>query len=195
MDESNYYGVNFWYNELEKHGDTQEYGVDYYAYKIFNRLILRLSDIPNGYIVVMGTHNCVSFDLLCSVFGYDRCIGFDIANPTNHPCVRVGNIMSVNDNIPIAFVHNDIGNFSFTPYAKLYAQQWAAKNVVPGGYFLGRNNLNSAKLPLETLMERYGFLNTNLLSMTGLVDLTTIDHSVIEGHMLSKKTGFREWHQ
>ena len=155
---------------------------------------MNLTDIPdNGYIVVMGTHNCVSFNLLCEHFGKDRCVGYDIANPTNHPCVKVKNILEVNDNIPISFVHNDIGNYGFTPTAKFYAQQWAANNVVEGGYFLGRNNLNRAKLPIEQYMERLGFLNTNMLALTGVFNLSNIAYRELEGHMISKKVGIRHY--
>jgi len=196
INESKYYDVDFWYTQIDKHGgNVHDYGKQYYAYQLFEKLVAKLTDMPDeGYIVVLGTHNCVSFDLLCSTFGKDRCIGFDIANPTNHPQVRVDNILNVIEDLPIAFVHNDVGNFSFTPIAKLHAQIWAAKNVVPGGYFLGRNNYNKAKLPLEHVMERHGFTNANLSTLTGIVDLKDIATDVIEGHMLSKKTGMKEYY-
>ena len=194
MEETDFYSENFWFSQIDQHGDVADYGKDYYAYKFFENIILQLSDIPdNGYILVMGTHNCVSFNLLCDHFGKDRCIGYDIANPTNHPCVKVKNILEVTDNIPISFVHNDIGNYGFTPTAKFHAQQWAAKNVVNGGYFLGRNNLNRAKLPIEQYMERLGFLNMNMLALTGVFDLSTIAHRELEGHMISKKIGMRQY--
>ena len=195
LNEAQYYDIDYWYNRIAEHGNNvYNYDYRYYAYQLFEKLILKLTDIPNGYIVVLGTHNCVSFDLLCSRFGQDRCIGYDMANPTNHPSVRVGNVLNLTDEIPIAFVHNDIGNFSLTPLAKLHAQRWAARNVVAGGYFLGRNNLNSAKFPLESMMEQYGFINSNLLSLTGLVDLSTVDSPTLEGHMISKRVGYREFY-
>lgn len=194
MTEINYYSKQFWFDEIEKHGDVADYGQDYYAYKFFENIILKLTDIPkNGYIVVLGTHKCVSFNLLCEFYGKDRCIGFDIANPTNHPCVRTTNILEVTENLPISFVHNDIGNYGFTPVAKFYAQQWAAQNVVEGGYFLGRNNLNKARIPIEQYMERTGFLNLNMLALTGIFDLKNITYRELEGHMLSKKVGVRNY--
>ena len=188
-----YYDVNYWYHEIHKHGNNVfNYDQRYYAYILFEKLICQLTDLPEGYIVVLGTHNCISFNLLCDHFGQDRCIGYDIANPTGHKKVITGNILELSHEIPIAFVHNDIGNFSLTPLAKLHAQRWAAHNVVQGGYFLGRNNLNAAKFPLEPLMERYGFINSNLLSLTGLINLSDLDNSSLEGHMISKKVTFRK---
>ena len=190
MFESDFYSIDFWFNQIEKHGgEVNNYGSNYYAYKIFEQLICKLTDIPDGFIVVLGTHNCVSFNLLCEHFGKDRCIGYDIANPTNHPNIKIKNILDLtnNDSLPIAFVHNDIGNFTYTPLAKLHAQMWAASNVVPGGYFLGRNDLNCQKIPLENLMQRQGFINTDLIALTGIVNLSNIQIDALDGHMLSKK--------
>lgn len=194
MKESKYYSKEFWFKDLIKHGIT-DYNESYWAYVMFKEIILKLNDIPdNGYIVVLGTNKCVSFDLLCKHFGYDRCIGYDIDNPTNHPNVRVKNILDLDEDYPIAFCYNDIGSFQYTPLAKLHAQQWGAKNVIDGGYFLGRNNLNISKFPLEQHMERFGFLNTQLLTLTGIFDLSKLDTKEVEGHMLSKKTGVRKYY-
>ena len=160
-EESKYYDKNFWFESLDKHNHQQDvngYGKEYYAYKIFELLITKLTDIPStGNIVVMGTNRCESFDLLCKRFGNERCIGLDIANPTNHPRVIVQDCSDISKlpDIPIAFVHNDIGSFPLTPKLKYDVQIWAAKQVVDGGYFLSRNNLNSAKFELENLMSSH----------------------------------------
>lgn len=194
MQENKFYTEDFWFSNLEKHG-IEKYDETYWAYTMFNEIILKLKDIPeDGYIVVLGTNNCISFDLLCKHFGYDRCIGYDIANPTNHSNVIVKNILEVDAEYPIAFCYNDIGNFELTPTAKLYAQQWGAKNVVNGGYFLGRNNFNAAKFPLEEHMERFGFLNTQLQTLTGIFNLSKLPERELEGHMLSKKIGIRKYY-
>ena len=66
---------------------------------------MKLEDIPKeGKILILGTHNCYTFDKLCKHFGYDRCIGYDLHNPDNHPRVIVKNGMDLceEDNIPIA---------------------------------------------------------------------------------------------
>lgn len=193
MHEKQYYNENFWFLNTDQHNQNQDvagYGVDYYAYKIFQNLIIKINDIPKeGNIVVMGTNRCVSFDLLCQHFGYDRCVGFDIANPTNHPRVITQDCSDISKlpDIPIAFVHNDIGSFPLTPELKYNIQLWAARQTIDGGYFLSRNNLNSAKFNLENLMSDNGFYNTQFDCLKGLVDLSMLDNKTIEGHMLSKK--------
>jgi hypothetical protein len=103
------------------------------------------------------------------------------------------NVLELNEDYPIAFCYNDIGNFELTPLAKLHAQNWGSRNMVNGGYFLGKNNLNSAKFPLEEQMERFGFLNTQLLTLTGIFNLSKLSNREIEGHMISKKTGIRKY--
>ena len=50
-----------------------------------------------GKILILGTHNCYTFDKLCKYFGYDRCIGYDLHNPTNHPNVVIKNCMKLDD--------------------------------------------------------------------------------------------------
>ena len=142
MIEADYYNKEYWYDNPEEHSDVDNYGENYYAYQIYEKMILNL-DIPEeGYIVLMGTNRCVSFDLLCNYFGNDRCIGFDIHNPENHPRVVVKDCMTLSevDDLPIAFCHNDLGSFPTTPELKIYGQKWAARNIIKGGYFLGRNN-------------------------------------------------------
>ena len=55
---------------------------------------MKLKDLPKeGKILVLGTHNCYTFDKLCKYFGYDRCIGYDLHNPKNHPNVIIKNCM------------------------------------------------------------------------------------------------------
>jgi len=190
MKESDYYNEKFWFEQVHLHGDVENYSESYYACKIYEDLIFKLTDIPKcGFILLMGTNNCVGFDMLCEFFGRDRCVGFDIANPKNHDRVRIKNALdlSTKDNFDLAFVHNDIGSFPITPIAKWAAQDWAAKNVVPGGYFLGRNNFNVAKYPLEQHLDRLGFTNTHLLGLQGFIDCSRLNNEVVEGHMISKR--------
>ena len=189
-DEIKYYSEDYWYNNPQEHEDVSNYDENYYAYKIYENLILKLPDVPKyGYIVLLGTNKCVSFNLLCDFFGEERCIGYDIANPTNHPRVVIKdcNALTEEDNIPIAFCHNDLGSFPTTPQLKINGQKWAASNIVEGGYFLGRNNLNAAKFKSEELMESLGFSNYNFNYLNKIYDLSSLDSSCIEGHMLSQR--------
>ncbi len=199
MSEKKYYSEKFWFSNTDEHNHNQDvhgYGKNYYAYKIFDHIITKIRDIPDfGSIVVMGTNRCISFDLLCGHFGYERCVGFDIANPTNHPRVIVqdcSDILKLPD-FPIAFIHNDIGSFPLTPELKYNIQNWAANNIVEGGYFLSRNNLNSAKYPLEEDLRKKGFYNTQFESLHAFLDLSSLDEKTIEGHMLSKKVTREIW--
>ena len=192
-DEKQFYNAEFWFNNLEEHNHQQEingYGEDYYVYKLYENLVKKIKNIPDeGYIVVLGSNRCVSFNLLCDYFGSERCIGYDIHNPAGHPRVRVMDCSNLSDehNIPIAFVHNDMGSFPLTPKLKLHSQKWALKNMVEGGYFLSRNNLNSAKYDLESLMVENSLFNIQLESLKDFVDLSMLDKKTIEGHMICKK--------
>ena len=189
-EEQKFYSQSYWYDNPLEHDDVSNYDENYYVYKIYENLILKLNDIPDdGFIVLLGTNKCVSFDLLCKHFGAERCIGYDIANPTKHPRVIVKdcNLLGGDDDIPIAFCHNDLGSFPTTPELKIHGQRWATKNIVKGGYFLGRNNLNAAKFKSEQLMEENNFENQLFKNLQAHFDLSALDERCIEGHMLSKK--------
>ena len=99
-------------------------------------IIFKLDLPKEGYIVVLGTHNCVALQKLCNFFGKDRVIGYDLHNPKNHPNVIIKdcNKLNDNDNVPIAFFHNNLGSFSTTPKLKLHGYNWALKNITKGGY-------------------------------------------------------------
>jgi hypothetical protein len=65
----------------------------------------------------------------------------------------------------IAFLHNDLGSFSTTPKLKLHGYNWVIKNMVKGGYILGNNNLNRAKVNIEGLMNENNFSNQYLKNL------------------------------
>lgn len=186
---NNYETFDYWFNNRE-HDDSDQFGKNYFIYKIYEKIITNL-DIPSeGYILVAGTHNCVSFDLLCKKFGYDRCIGFDLFNPTQHPRVFTKDCWTLNDkdNISIAFAHNDIGSYPTTPELKLFVQKWIMNNIIPNGYFLSNNNINSAKYKLEEMMVQNNFNNVNLCDLDNKkFDLLSIDNKKLESYMISRK--------
>lgn len=188
--ETEFYSKSYWYDNPAEHEDVSDYDENYYVYKIYKNILFGLDDVPEeGFIVVLGTNKCISFDLLCQRFGEERCIGYDIANPTDHSrvCVKDCNLLGDDDDIPIAFCHNDLGSFPTTPALKIHGQKWAAKNVVKGGYFLGRNNLNAAKFKSEEFMTSQGFSNKLFKDLRGAFDLSGLDDRCVEGHMLSQK--------
>ena len=188
--EKQFYGREYWYNNPDEHIEEDNYGEKYYGYQIYENIILKLEDIPSdGFIVLLGTNRCVAFNLLCDHFGADRCIGFDSHNPTNHSRVIAKDCttLSDDDDIPIAFCHNDLGSFPTTPKLKIHGQEWAARNIMNGGYFLGRNNLNSAKYQSEEVMNELGFENLHFKDLQNDFDMTNFEPSWIEGHMLSRR--------
>ena len=150
------YDYDFWFNQIELHGDVHNYGPDYVHNKILQQIIFLL-DLPTGKIVMLGSNKCYGLELLCKQYGYDKVIGYDLHNPTNHKCVIQGNILTLAQPIESSLVINDIGNFELTPKAKIYAQEWAANNTVINGYVLGNTNNNKAGYNIEEYMSNKGF--------------------------------------
>jgi len=187
-----YESFEYWFESPELHTDVNNYNENYYAYKIYDNIISKLKIPDDGYIVVLGTNNCVSFNLLCDIYGKDRCVGFDLYNPSENDRVITKDcrLLSDSDDMPIAFCHNDMGSYPKTPNLKIHAQRWASKNVIDGGIFLGRNNLNRAKFDNEGLMSSLSF--TNIYFSDLIKDFPKVgnilEDRVIEGHMLSIKS-------
>lgn len=162
----------------------------YYVNTFYENIIMKLQDIPKeGKILILGTHNCYTFEKLCRHFGHDRCIGYDLHNPNNHPNVVIKDCMELSeeDKIDIAFCHNDLGNYATTPKLKEHAQKWAAKNLVSGGYFLSNNNFNRAKVKNIEIMEENNCIITQLVDLQTTYELSKLPYQRIEGYMLSKK--------
>lgn len=198
-DEASYYNKDYWFGNPE-HDCWDQGGENYYVNRFYEDIVFKMDDIPSyGYIVVLGTHNCVAFDKLCKHFGYKRVIGFDLHNPTNHPNVRIKdcNTLGSEDNMPIAFLHNDLGSFSTTPKLKFNGYKWAVRNMVADGYILGNNNLNRAKVNIEEFMNINKFRNTYLQDLdTNKFNLDELkkkenhngrEFCALDGYMLSKK--------
>lgn len=185
------YGFDFWFDNPREHENCANFGAEYFANLLYSSLITRLGDVPaDGYIVVLGTNRCVSFEILCDFFGSARCLGYDLHNPSGHPRV-VGkdcSLLSTADDIPIAFCHNDVGSYPATPLLKEHAQRWAGRNVVAGGYVLGRNNNSRARFDVEACMTELGFVNQRLSDLAGQYDLSALTADCLESHMLSKRS-------
>ena len=79
---------DFWFNNSE-FDEHDQFGSGYYVNDFYENIVYNL-DIPeDGYIVVAGTHKAVSFDMLCEKYGRDGCIGLDLYNPSEHPCIKI----------------------------------------------------------------------------------------------------------
>ena len=185
---------NLWFDtnssELLEGWPVEERDAHYYVNQFYEQIVFDLPIPENGKLLVLGTHNCVSFDKLCIHFGYDRCIGFDLFNPQNHPSVIIKDCdnLSDKDDMELAFCHNDIGSFWKTPELKFKCQDWAAKNIIQGGYFLGNNNYNRPRIELENRIKKYGFKNYHLLDETKFdQSKISISKKILRGYMLSKR--------
>ena len=188
-DEKEKYTYEYWFkNEFHKSWDNG--GEKYYANYFFEDIIFNLEIPDEGFIVVLGTYKCVSFQKLCDKYGADRCIGYDLHNPSNHPRVIIkdGITLGSEDNIPIAFCHNDFGGFQHTPKLKMHGQRWAAKNMVSGGVFLGNSNQNSLNLDIEKIMTDLNFKNTILADLPKeTADLSRLPEYRHYSYMISRK--------
>ena len=195
--EEKYYTYNYWFNNEEEHKCWDNGGENYYGNHFYQEIIFKL-DIPkSGYIVVLGTHNCMGLEKLCKYFGKERVIGYDLHNPKNHPNVIIKDCNTLSENMEIAFLHNDLGSFTTTPKLKLHGYKWASKNMIKGGYILGNNNLNRGKVKIEELLKKNNFNNIYLRDLDkkkfNLDQLSKKEiHNgrefcALDGYMLSKK--------
>jgi len=102
-----------------------------------SELVLKTLSIPvNGIVLQMGTAYGCSLEKLCSIYGKERVVGWDIENPLNHPNVS---IVDCNESLPkldLALVHVDTGSVHQleTHGLRIKNLKWAAEHVVPGGY-------------------------------------------------------------
>jgi hypothetical protein len=179
---------DFWYNN-PKFDNLDQFKEKYYVNDFYKNIVFNLN-IPSGDVVVMGTNRGVAFELLCEEYGEKRCVGYDLFNPSEHPKIITRDCMSLSDkdNTPIAFAHNDIGNFSDTPELKTHAQKWLADNIVKGGYVLCNNNDNEANFKIEEFMESKGFENTQLEDLDrSIFDLSDLSYKLIKHFMISRK--------
>ena len=183
---SPYETYDFWFNNKD-HDEWDQWNNGYYVNSFYKDIVFDLEIPADGYIVVTGTARCVSFDLLCNKFGADRCIGFDLYNPTDHPRVTIKDCLELceQDDIPIAFAHNDVGNMLYTPELKIHTHKWLAKNIVKGGWLLGPNNLNRAKFQFEEYLMQQGFNNTHFIDLGS--QTKNIPQWIVDGKMISQK--------
>ena len=185
--------VNYWYNNIDEHGeDVYSYGPKYYVGLVIKKIIPFLKLPSSEKICMLGTHNCYSFKLLEEFYGKDRCIGFDLKNPTNRSNIIEGSIVDLNSDLipPLSFCWNDLGNYKRNPFEKMYGQIVFANRIVNGGVFIGRDGSNRARFPVEALMSELNYKNENLLNFFIQKDISFegIDKSLLSSHLIS----FRE---
>ena len=181
---------DFWFNQIESHGnDVFNYGEDYYIYKILKVLLPTLSLPKGGKICMLGTLNCYSFSVLEEYFGKDSCVGYDLYNPTNRKNIIEGPIKNQNiSSVPsLSFCWNDLGNYTRNPGDKMFAQILFANKILPNGCFIGRDQTNRARFPVNTLMEQFNFQSSSLFDyfIKNNLDTSHIDEECLKSHLIS----------
>ena len=80
--------------------------------------------------------------------------------------------MGIDDNIKIAFCHNDLGNYSSYAFVKkTWANMGLQKILLKDGYMLSNNNFNRAKIDNEGMMKREGFEILQFQNLKDVYDL------------------------
>lgn len=181
---------DYWFNNVDKHGDDVfNYGEEYYMAKIL-RLLMPILNVPRrGKICMLGTHTCHSFSILEKKFGEERCVGYDLYNPTKRRNIIEKPINQINPSeIPqLSFCWNDIGNYSRSPGDKMLAQIRFAAKVISKGCFIGRDGSNRARFPVDAFMEELGYKNISLYDFfaQGSIDASSIDCDCLKSHLIS----------
>ena len=144
------------------------YGYDYCSYLVA-RHIHPLLDIPdNGYIVQIGSGLGLALERLCVIYGYERVIGYDWANPLNHPNVKIIDCNKLDDSYDIAFCEIDVAAAHTHPELRLQCLRWTMGNIVKGGKILFNNNFAAKhfKIDIEKYVEDNGFSIKQLKSFS-----------------------------
>ena len=140
-------------------------GYDYKSFVYFENIIKKIKIPKNGKIVSLGSNFCVTLDKMCNYFGYNRCIGYDLINPLNHPnviikdCSKLGKDKK-NDNYKIAYCDIDLSSLRLNPKLRFNALKWASQKTVKGGYILTNNNWafnRHSNFDVENFMDEKNF--------------------------------------
>lgn len=122
----------------------QEWVFDQYQQDRIRLFEIHLFDLklPEGYVVMFGTHNGEVFRTWNQKWGQDRCLGFELYNETDMDNIVSMDVRGLGDwcQTPIALCWNDIGSWDRTPLARRASYEWIKKNIVPGGYYLERGD-------------------------------------------------------
>lgn len=114
--------------------------------------------LPDGYVVMFGTHNGSVFRTWNQNWGTERCLGFELYNETEMDNIVTMDVRGLGNwcSTPIALCWNDIGSWDRTPQARRSSYEWIKKNVVLGGFYLERGD-DIAGWSLSYDMERSGY--------------------------------------
>lgn len=110
-------------------------------YKLSKKYLYNL-DLPKGKVVMLGTHDCFTFEQWKQKFGEERVVGYDIINPSNNKSVIIKDLstLSEKDDYPCALICNDLPMWIVIPETRKITLEWSLRNIVPGGYYLDSPN-------------------------------------------------------
>ena len=115
-------------------------------------------EMPEGKIIMLGTHNAFVFEHWRRNFGAERVVGYDIINPNNHPAVLIRDLSTLNesDNTPLALCCNDLPQWIVAPKVRKAGYVWSLRNIVEGGYYIDSPN-HRCGWDLKKNLESEGF--------------------------------------
>jgi len=125
---------------------------------LFQNVLFPLK-LPEGYIIMFGTHNGQVFNTWCDFWGENRCLGFELYNDKRHPQIIVMDVRGLGNwfTTPIALCWNDIGSWKRTPESRRISYEWAKKNIVLDGFYMERGD-KIAGWELSNDMLKNGFI-------------------------------------
>ena len=131
------------------------------VWAFLQEFVLPLALPEEGCVLELGTARGINFSRLADHYGLERCVGFDVANYGNHPRVREIDVRTLGreDDFPLALAWNDLSDWEQSPRSKAAGLKFAARNLVPGGYYMDACLTESARrwirrLPASLVVER-----------------------------------------
>jgi hypothetical protein len=130
---SNAESQDFWFKDnLENFSWTQKVC-------IYHDCLWKYINVPdNGLVMQLGCGFGLSLEKLSHHFP-NRTWGIDLFNPTNHPLIKIKDIRELED-IELAYVHCNVGNFIMTPKLRKFALEYSLRNLIKGGYCVTAGN-------------------------------------------------------
>tara|TARA_R110000824_G_scaffold252119_1_gene440861 strand:- start:3268 stop:3828 length:561 start_codon:yes stop_codon:yes gene_type:complete len=135
------------------------YGYQYHSNLITKHVLPLLGIPPVGNVVQIGTGLGIAVEALCTIFGNERVVGFDLFNPLRHPNIQ---FLDTRTTLPpvgdMAYLEIDIGSMSDARDNRESLLHWAFSNMLPGGHIL-----TNKKLVLE--LHDHGIRNFEVIDL------------------------------
>lgn len=111
--------------------------MEYKSLRYIKNIVETLSMPNTGKIIQMGVDDGCALSRLCSTYGSDRVIGFEIEPKISHPSIVEFDLWNINDiELDVAFCDIDPGRYEDDWELRLLCLKWAAPRTVLGGMIL-----------------------------------------------------------